>query len=127
MVSSRSRSVRSPAQRDRRTRCSSPAMPRTPTTTRLSGATIDQVGRYGAASKFDPLSAGKTIGCLSVTASPGLELAGTSIWTASHLNDLDGFVFKVRSQLDFEKISFSDPLKAVLERNKRHLLVSSWN
>lgn len=47
---------------------------------------FDQVGRYGAASNYDPLAID----------TQELKTAGVSIWMSSYLDDLDSFVFKTR-------------------------------
>jgi HEPN domain-containing protein len=87
---------------------------------------FDQIGRYGGAAKFDPLSKGKSVGGQSIQVDPGLQIAGASMWSDEHLDDLDGFVFKTRSFLDFSKIKYDDNLKSVLERNGKNILVSLW-
>jgi hypothetical protein len=87
---------------------------------------FDQVGRYGGAAKFDPLSKGKTVGGKSMTVAPGVQIAGASFWSDSYLRDLDSFVFKVRSFLDFEKIKFDDGLKSILDRNRKSALMGTW-
>lgn len=77
---------------------------------------FDQVGRYGGAARFDPLSKGKVVGGVKVTKAGGVEIRGTAFWTPKHLDDLDGFVFKVRSQLDFVKIKWGDHFQQLLAR-----------
>jgi HEPN domain-containing protein len=88
---------------------------------------FDQVGRYGGAANFDPLSAGKHTGGISVTVAPGVKVAGLMIWTEKHLDDLDSFVFKTRSLLDHEKGKFNDGLKSILTRNRNDMLVRTWS
>jgi HEPN domain-containing protein len=87
---------------------------------------FDQIGRYGAAANFDPLSKGASVGGVSIKVSPGVEIAGAWIWTPKHLHDLDGFVFQARALLDFEKIKWDDGLKSVMSNNQRSQLVSRW-
>lgn len=87
---------------------------------------FDQVGRYGGAAKFDPISKGKTVGGSSLNVASGVQVAGAWVWKGSYLNDLDGFVFKTRSLLDFAKIRWDDALKSILERNRRSALMSTW-
>lgn len=76
---------------------------------------FDQVGRYGGVAKFDPLSKGKRVGGVVMTASPVLQVAGAALWTSKHLDDLDGFVFTVREKLDFVKIKWGDRFRQILE------------
>jgi HEPN domain len=87
---------------------------------------FDQIGRYGGAAKFDPLAKGKTAGGMTMKVAPGVQLAGVSVWKGSYLHDLDAFVFKARSFLDFSKITFDDGLKSILERNRGSALMSTW-
>jgi HEPN domain-containing protein len=81
---------------------------------------FDQIGRYGGASNFDPLSKGQSVGGVSIKVAPGVQVAGASIWTGKHISDLDAFVFQSRGFLDFEKARFGDSLNAILnnERSK---------
>jgi HEPN domain-containing protein len=65
---------------------------------------FDQIGRYGGAAKFDPLAKGQSVGGLSLKVSPGVQVAGALVWKGSYLQDLDAFVFKARSFLDFKAI-----------------------
>ena len=88
---------------------------------------FDQVGRYGAAANYDPLSQGKTAGGIALTIGPEVDLAGTSIWVPAWIDDLDGFVSKTRSLLDFSKASYDDCLKSILENNSRSALVALWS
>ncbi|MEJ2374082.1 MAG: HEPN domain-containing protein, partial [Pseudolabrys sp.] len=87
---------------------------------------FDQVGRYGGAANFDPLAKGKTVGGSKVQAL-GARVVGVAIWKESYIGDLDAFVFKDRSLLDFKKIGFDDSLKSILERNRRNILMGTWN
>jgi hypothetical protein len=87
---------------------------------------FDQVGRYGGAAKFDPLAKGKMVGGKSMNIAPGVQVAGASIWLGSYLQDLDSFVFRTRSLLDFTKIRFDDGLKSILDRNRRSALMATW-
>src|SRR5215813_11887051 len=57
---------------------------------------------------------------------PGVQIAGVSVWTDSHLQDLDAFVFTARSFLDFSNVGFDDGLKSILEMNRCSALVSTW-
>jgi HEPN domain-containing protein len=86
---------------------------------------FDQVGRYGGAANFDPLSQGKAVSGNALTIGPGVELAGAFIWFEAYLNDLDAFVFKARSLLDF-KGSYDDCLKSILESNPRSSITVMW-
>lgn len=87
---------------------------------------FDQIGRYGGAANFDPLSKGKTVGGMSLTVSQGVQVAGLFIWSGKHLDELDAFVFKARSLLDFTKVLFDDCIKSILNRNRQNILVSTW-
>jgi HEPN domain-containing protein len=87
---------------------------------------FDQIGRYGGAANFDPLSKGSSVGGASLKVAPGVRIAGAWTWTDKHLNDLDAFVFKARLFLDFEKAKFDDGLKSISERNRRSLIMSTW-
>ena len=78
---------------------------------------FEQVGRYGGGAKYDPLAI-KT---------PDIETAGVSIWLGSYLQDLDGFVFKVRGLLKFEQGGRMDMLSAILSGDTRNVLVGTWN
>jgi HEPN domain-containing protein len=86
---------------------------------------FDQVGRYGGAAKFDPLSKGKSVGGHALVKGPGVQIAGAMIWTAKHLHDLDGFVFKARSLLDHAKVNWHDGLNDILGDGKR-LMAATW-
>jgi HEPN domain-containing protein len=86
---------------------------------------FDQIGRYGGAAKYDPLSKGQTVARMQLGAS-GVKVAGAFIWTESFLQDLDGFVYKVRSFLDFKKIGFDDGLRSILERNPKSMILGTW-
>jgi HEPN domain-containing protein len=87
---------------------------------------FDQIGRYGGAAKFDPLSKGKTVGGRSIKVSPVVQIAGAWIWTPKHLHDLDAFVFHARAFLDFEKAKFGDGIKSVLDNNRASPLLALW-
>jgi HEPN domain-containing protein len=87
---------------------------------------FDQVGRYGAAANYDPLSQGKAVGGNALTIGTEVELAGTFIWFPAWIDDLDGFVFKARSLLDFGRTSYDDGLKSILENNGRSVLLVTW-
>ena len=78
---------------------------------------FDQVGRYGGAAKFDP----------QAQRSGSLEVVGVAIWTDVDLDNLDRFVFKARSLLDFDKIGFGDSLKSIQQRNRKNPLTSMWS
>lgn len=77
---------------------------------------FDQVGRYGGAANFDPLA----------SSGPAFETAGVMVWSDTHLDDLDGFVYKTRSLLDFAKAGFDDSLASILRNNRKSLLVDTW-
>jgi HEPN domain-containing protein len=78
---------------------------------------FDQIGRYGGASNFDPLSKGQSVGGVSIKIAPGAQVAGASVWTGKHISDLDAFVFHARGFLDFEKARFGNSLKAILNND----------
>jgi HEPN domain-containing protein len=77
---------------------------------------FDQVGRYGAAANYDPL-AQDTI---------ELKTAGVSIWTEDHLDRLDGFVHKTRGLLDFTTTTLTDSLKAIVDMDRKSMLLATW-
>lgn len=77
---------------------------------------FEQVGRYGAASKHDPLSK-KT---------PTLQTAGVWVWEDRYLSDLDAFVFKVRGLLNFQRPGLNI-LAAILAKDQNNLFVAGWN
>lgn len=85
-----------------------------------------EVGRYGGAAKFDPLAKGASVGGWSVQFGSGVIAAGVSIWTPQCLQDLDAFVFKIRSMLDFKTLGQKDGLRAVLNNDVSYILVSEW-
>jgi HEPN domain-containing protein len=87
---------------------------------------FDQIGRYGGAANFDPFRKGKTVGGTSLKIASGAQMAGAFIWPEKYLHDLDGFVYKARSLLDFAKINFDDGLKSILGRNRHSFLMSTW-
>ena len=47
-------------------------------------------------------------------------------WSANYIQELDGFVYKTRGLLDYKKVNFSDSIKAILEHNRRDILVAEW-
>jgi HEPN domain-containing protein len=77
---------------------------------------FDQVGRYGTAATYDPLAVD----------TEELKTAGVCIWMSSYLDDLDGFIFKTRGKLDFERARYHNSLKAIIERNRRSLIADAW-
>ena len=77
---------------------------------------FEQVGRYGANAKFDPLAVKTT----------QFQTAGVSIWHQSYLNDLDGFVFTVRGLLRFVDGGRMDMMKAILAEDTNNLFVGTW-
>jgi HEPN domain len=87
---------------------------------------FDQVGRYGAAANFDPLSEGKSAGDVALTIGTDVELEGAFKWEVAWLDDLDGFVFKVRGLLDFSKAGYDDCLKSIIEGNQRSAMMATW-
>lgn len=76
---------------------------------------FDQLGRYGAAAKYDPLAPKDST----------LSVAGVRVWHEEYRDRLDAFVFYVRGKLKFEG-NFSDSLKAILERNRKDILMGTW-
>ena len=77
---------------------------------------FEQVGRYGAAVKFDPLSA----------RTPEMQTAGVWTWHQSYLSDLDAFVFKVRNLLRFDGQVGMDMLSAILANDNKNYFVATW-
>ena len=75
---------------------------------------FDQLGRYGAAANYDPLSMGKSVGGINIKVGSGTQVAGLMMWESKNLDELDGFVFKARSLLDFKKIKWGDYLQDTL-------------
>jgi HEPN domain-containing protein len=76
---------------------------------------FEQVGRYGAAANFDPLAKHTT----------AMKTKGVMIWREEYLQDLDAFVFKARSLLDYRRAKFSDSLRAILDRNRKDILTAT--
>jgi hypothetical protein len=87
---------------------------------------FDQIGRYGGAAKFDPLSTGLGAGGMTAKVAPSVQVAGSWIWLPKYLQDLDGFVFNARSQLDFAKANFGDGIKSVLSGNASASSLGLW-
>jgi HEPN domain-containing protein len=87
---------------------------------------FDQLGRYGAAANFDPLSEGKSVGGVALTIGPDAQVAGAFKWEVRWLDDLDAFVFKVRGLLDFSKAGYDDCLKSIIEGNQRSAMMANW-
>jgi hypothetical protein len=82
---------------------------------------FDQLGRYGGAAKFDPLARGKTVGGITFQTGPGVQVAGATMWTGGRIGELDAFVWKARSYLDFKGKGngFSDSLDAIVKNDPR--------
>lgn len=87
---------------------------------------FDQVGRYGGAAKYDPLSTGKPSMGMQFFPSSDLQIAGAFVWTDEHLQKLDRIVFNIRGRLDFKKVNFDDALASILLGNERSALVALW-
>jgi len=87
---------------------------------------FEQVGRYGAAATFDPLSRGKPLEGLQFYPSEELQIAGAAIWTEDHLRRLDRFVYNARGYLDFGKADYDDSFVSILLDNQRSMMVSLW-
>jgi hypothetical protein len=87
---------------------------------------FEQIGRYGAAAKFDPLSKGERVGGMKIWIGDQVNLAGMWIWTAAHIEILDKLVYFIRGHLDFPSMPFDDGLYSILINNDRSSLVSSW-
>ncbi|MGL5167311.1 MAG: HEPN domain-containing protein [Afipia sp.] len=88
---------------------------------------FEQIGRYGAAAKFDPLSKGKSVGGMDVTIDDQVNVAGMWVWTAAHVEVLDKVVYFIRGHLDFANMPYDDNLHSIVVNNERNLLVSTWN
>lgn len=88
---------------------------------------FDQVGRYGAAAKHDPLSKGTPLAGFQTYPTNDLQIAGAWIWTENHLKSLDRIVFNMRTKLDFEAIKYNDGLLSIMTENKLSSRVSLWD
>jgi hypothetical protein len=55
-----------------------------------------------------------------------MKTKGVMIWREEYLQDLDAFVFKARSLLDYRRAKFSDSLRAILDRNRKDILTATW-
>ena len=87
---------------------------------------FDQVGRYGAAANYDPLSKGKKIGGVQMQIAVGAQVAGAWAWIPEYLHHLDGIVFNMRGRLDFAKVKWPDSLKAILQEDPHNHLNGTW-
>jgi HEPN domain-containing protein len=87
---------------------------------------FDQVGRYGAAANYDPLSKGKKIGGVQMQIAVGAQVAGAWAWMPEYLHHLDGIVFNMRGRLDFAKVKWPDSLKAILQEDPHNHLNGTW-
>jgi hypothetical protein len=63
---------------------------------------------------------------MAVQIGAGIQVAGAWVWMPQYLQDLDGFVFKARSHLDFAKAKFGDGLKAALEGRANASTLGMW-
>ena len=77
---------------------------------------FEQVGRYGAHARFDPLS----------VQTDQLQTAGTWVWDDTYLRDLDSFVFTVRGLLHFDTCQGMDALNEILTGSSRNYFVATW-
>jgi hypothetical protein len=77
---------------------------------------FEQVGRYGAHAKFDPLS----------VQTDQLQTAGVWIWDNTCLATLDSLVFRVRGMLRFDACQGMDALQAILTGNSQNYFVATW-
>lgn len=77
---------------------------------------FDQVGRYGAAAKHDPLR----------TSTEEFETKGVMVWLQAYRGLLDEFVFRVREKLDYLKIGYDDSLRSILSGNASSMLMGTW-
>lgn len=77
---------------------------------------FDQVGRYGASAKFDPMS----------QKSGPIVTAGSYVWSAADLDRLDEFVYNTRSLLDYSKVSFVDTLPLIQAKDRKNILSGTW-
>jgi HEPN domain-containing protein len=87
---------------------------------------FDQVGRYGGAAKYDPLSQGKQVADMKFETGPGIMIAGAWIWTPRHLHYLDQVVVNMRRRLNFTKANFADAFKAIVENDQTSFFVATW-
>lgn len=86
-----------------------------------------EVGRYGGAARFDPLSRGQQVGDLTFTKSEGVQVAGATFWSTAQIQDLDAFVFRIRAMLDFAAVGWGDALQQILDGNGNDSLSSLWS
>jgi HEPN domain-containing protein len=87
---------------------------------------FDQVGRYGAAAKFDPLSQGRNVAGQQLVAGAGVQIAGARAWTPQHLHRLDRFVFNARRHLNYSTAGIADGLVCILAGDQTHILTALW-
>lgn len=84
-----------------------------------------QVGRYGAATNYDPLSKGMPVAGAQFHPSKDVEIAGARFWEPQHLLSLDRFVFNARTKLVYN--NYDDGLLSVMTGNQRSMLVGTWS
>lgn len=87
---------------------------------------FDQVGRYGGAAKFDPLSKGKSVGDTQFSINPDVQVAGLWMWSNDHLNRLDRIIYNLRGRLNFKTAKIQDGLISILLDDKNHRLTGTW-
>lgn len=75
-----------------------------------------EVGRYGGESTYDPHAQKKE----------GFETAGVYTWQGTNIKILDEIVSKIRNKLDFKVVKYSDSLQAIIENNRKDVLLATW-
>ena len=78
---------------------------------------FEQLGRYGAHTKMDPLAIN----------TPEIQTAGVVDWGDTDLQHLDAFVFKARGLLDWKAAHYDDGLNSILTGNQNSRFLSSWH
>ncbi len=82
---------------------------------------FDQVGRYGGAANYDPVSKGQVSvgGGVTFNQSPDFEIVGAWYWSDQCLQDLDNIVFHMRAYLNFSNTNYADELRMLLQKDQR--------
>ena len=75
-----------------------------------------EVGRYGAAARFDPKAQKET----------NFTTAGVLFWSDGYLQGLDSIAHNIRKMLNFEQYKNMDIVQAILDNNKNQMFVREW-
>lgn len=77
---------------------------------------LEQVARYGAFAKFDPLS----------IKNKNLTSKGVFVWTDSNVKDFDSLVFKIRNHIDFSKEPAQDGIGSLFNEKPLPGWLTGW-